>query len=122
MTQKKLFIADSGGLEGHCAVLSATGRIREIQAKAAMEYPVLRIPRDYDGYLLHLSDINVNDLQDLRKEQPWSWIYSITGAGTTNIVPEIKANLDRTFYILDVSDYNFILDSLQKERREEEGR
>ena len=34
-----------------------------------------KIPRGYDAYILHFSEIDKDDLITLRKEQPWSWIY-----------------------------------------------
>ena len=46
------------------------------------------LPRNYDGYLLHLSQVDTEkDLPNLRREQPWSFIYGIEGQGTTDIVP-----------------------------------
>jgi hypothetical protein len=60
-----------------------------------------RIPQDYDIYFLHLSQINLRDLEDLRKEQPWSYILGMSGGGKqiTNDF-EIKKFCDSLSYIM----------------------
>lgn len=55
---------------------------------------VKEIPRGYDGYLLHLSDIDETDLKELREEQVWSWIYCISGCSIWDIPDEIRRNFD----------------------------
>jgi len=47
-----------------------------------------KIPRDYDAYVIHLSEISFDDLKKLREEQPWSWIYGISGGSHKKLLDE----------------------------------
>jgi len=63
---------------------------------------VENIPRGYDVYFLHLPEINIDDLKELREEQQWSWIYGISNAISIydlkrNQLKEFKGFLDTLF-------------------------
>ncbi len=114
MTKKKLFILDSGDTKIRLLFKKYE---EELEIKETTDPIWLRgngkLPRDYDAYILHLSDINFRDLEDLRKEQPWSWIYGISGAGRAFLSDDLRVNFDRLFYLVS----RFDAESIEKELR-----
>src|SRR3989338_1463628 len=93
--KKRVLMIDSRGFG---AVLPV---IRDCRAR--LDFTLLdkkdirRVPRDYDTYILHLSDIDMKDLEDLRREQPWSRIYGLSGRGGAEILPELRKNMDELY-------------------------
>lgn len=59
------------------------------------------IPKDYDIYILHLSEISLNDLKELRKKQPWSWIYGHSGGSHSKLLDEQKFLMEELDSLLD---------------------
>ena len=43
--------------------------------------PIQEIPKDYDAYLIHISDCSKQMVQELRKENPWCKIYGVFRGG-----------------------------------------
>jgi len=123
MTKKKLFILDSGNTKIGLFFKKYEG---ELDVKETIDPIWLRgngkLPRDYDTYILHLSDINVKDLEDLRREQPWSWIYGISGAGRAFLSDDLRVNFDRLFYLVTRFDAESIVEELRSYREEKGGR
>jgi len=76
---------------------------------------ITTIPRGFDAYLLHLSYIDLKDLESLRKEEPQSWIYGISGM-ETEILDEVRANLDGLFYTIRSYNIESISNEIQNFR------
>ena len=81
---------------------------------------IKKIPRGFDTYFLHLSYIDKEDLIELRKEQPWSWIYRRTGAGISEIDSEVRVCLDRLNGIDDLVDIENMISEMTTHRKSEE--
>jgi hypothetical protein len=116
MIKKKLFVQDSKGCATYFMGFHSSRSFNEAEFKFSDEVRLNRIPRDYDAYLLHLSDISLSDLEDIRREQPWSWIYAISGVAIPNINQEVKDKLDGIFSILLSKDYDLILERVRNYR------
>jgi hypothetical protein len=41
--------------------------------------PTLKLPRDYDIYVLHASDTTEEAIAELKREQPWSMLFGLLG-------------------------------------------
>lgn len=67
-----------------------------IQIDTSNDSHVDYLPRDYDGYLLHLSNTSEEAIQNLKEQQPESKIYGITGCGIRFKLPL----LDNTYSIV----------------------
>ncbi|MDO8563979.1 MAG: hypothetical protein Q7R87_03140 [Nanoarchaeota archaeon] len=123
---KKILVLDSKAGEGHKEMLETVLEMHEMETGNKTSIKIdnvrgqgiaMRLPRDYDGYLLHLSQVETRrDLPSLREEQPWSFIYGIVGQGTVNIVPEIRGCLDATYFVLAKFDYQQIIEDVLKGR------
>ena len=80
------------------------------------------LPEGYDVYILHLSDTSEEAITELRKDQPWSWIYGISGAVTSEpekITESLEDNLDKIYDeedMLDESKIESIFKQIQKYR------
>ena len=107
MEALKFFILDSKAgeaLEG--MIRNAAEELKyEVRTKLSTEPELPRLPRDYDGYLIHLSNTSEEAVRELREEQPWSKIFGIFGGGIS-INPEY---LDSTYYIIDSGDAKSIV-------------
>jgi hypothetical protein len=42
------------------------------------------IPKNYDAYLFHMSDIDIEKVGELRRDNPLAWIYGLARAGDIN--------------------------------------
>ena len=116
MLNKKIYVIDSKCSQAHIDSFSVNER-RDVEIRASGYLSTQKIPRDHDLYLLHLSDIPLRDLEDLREEQPWSWIFGICNRGGTEILSEVRSCLDGLFSsVLFPSDYNFLLEKVKSER------
>lgn len=114
MTKKKVFVVNiDSDRELLKWILESNSDNLEV---TFAEKPFERLPRNYEAYLLHLSDINLRDLEDLRKEQPWSWIFAIFGGGTRSITPEERRNIDDIFYNITRSEALYISYKLKNYR------
>lgn len=80
----------------------------KIKTKFSTEEKLLHLPKDYDSYILHLSNTTEESIRKLRKEQPWCKIFGMTGGD------RIENLLDRTFYILDDIEVKYILEETKK--------
>lgn len=79
----KFFILDSicgDALEDEINV-AATELGYGVRIDRSTDCNVTTLPRDYDGYLIHLSDTSEEAVSELRKEQPWSKIFGVSGGG-----------------------------------------
>ena len=117
---KKLCIIDSRIRQTHIDYFSLSDRKEEIRNTDFVLpgiFVEMKIPRGCDFYLLHLTDISLKDLEDLRQEQPWSLIYCRCGQGY-EIIPEVRKDIDRLFTdIMEKSYYDEMLDALHKSER-----
>lgn len=68
-----------------------------------------KLPKDYDIYFFHLSQIEESDLKDIHDNQPWSYFVALSRAYRNNIPIEVQRSLDEIFYIIDSSDIERIL-------------
>ncbi len=123
---KKILVLDSRAGTIHKDLLELQLDMYELEGKERPKIEVknvlgrgiaMRLPRDFEGYLLHLAQVELRrDLSALREEQPWSFIYGISGQGTVDLVPEVRNCLDRTFYIVRPFDYQEIIKDIMKGR------
>tara|TARA_Y100000310_G_C20592460_1_gene768803 strand:+ start:244 stop:633 length:390 start_codon:yes stop_codon:yes gene_type:complete len=73
---------------------------REMETRSSIRIEP-RIPRDYDFYYMHLSQLDLNDLEKLREEQPWSYIVGISGGGEKVMGdPRTRKCCDSIHYLL----------------------
>ncbi len=57
----------------------------EVRVDLLREYVPRHLPKGYDGYLLHYSQVEKEAIIEIRKEQPWSWIFVVScGAMSIN--------------------------------------
>jgi len=107
MEALRFFILDSKvgeALEGMIRI-AAEELEYNVRTKLSTEPELARLPRDYDGYLIHLSNTSEEALRELREEQPWSRIFGISGAG---IDINLKY-LDTIYYIMGLEDAKSII-------------
>ena len=85
---KRIFILDShSGFDGVGLGLIQTARDMGMELNKDLELMCCEdenkyqreLPKDFDVYLIHPSDTSEEALIDLRKEQPWSHVFCITG-------------------------------------------
>lgn len=120
MTLKKLFILDSRFdhkelIEDLWGAQDKVIPVQIIQERRRTN----EIPRGYEGYLLHLHDVDVSrDLPNLRDEQPWSWIYAICGQGTNEIISEVRTCIDRVYFNPKHYDYERMFSTMKQIRGE----
>jgi hypothetical protein len=83
MDALRIFILDSKA--GKTLVDMIEGAAEELQCEVEItlstEPKRLTLPRDYDGYLIHLSDTSEGAIRNLREGQSWSKIFGISGSG-----------------------------------------
>ena len=48
---------------------------------------------------MHLSQIEIKDIFNLRKEQPWSWVYGVGGGGG-KLEKKFREQFDRLYGII----------------------
>jgi hypothetical protein len=127
---KRLLIKDrkyaessEGILEGHKEKIIQTSRDLglNLQIEICRDAWYELLPRGYDGYLLHLSDIDQSDLFKLRKEQPWSWIFTIFRGGRVELTKELRDASDRVFSAMSRGEYEEVARRMQSYRTSEKG-
>jgi len=106
----KFYILDSrvGDLMAETLYFRAKERNIPIEINCSMEYKVSSLPRNFDAYLLHLSNTFDRDIENLREEQPWSKVFGISGDLTK--AKTSVGYLDRIFYVVGERDLDDILD------------
>lgn len=94
----KFFILDSktGDILERIVNYAAKDLKLNVQIKTSMQPYMDELPRDYEGYLLHLSNISEEAIENLKEKQPLSRVYGITGCGIRFVLPI----LDNTFYVV----------------------
>lgn len=76
------------------------------------------LPDDYDVYLLHISDVEIGQIKELREKRPSAWIYGLTNPGT---------NTNRVYGLVDralddggnETDFKYILHEIEEYRKED---
>lgn len=76
---------------------------KDIEIRISEERMMVNLPRDYDLYLLHLSNTTEQAILDLREDQPWSRIDGVTGA--TDLPEQLRSAVDRIHYIILSREY-----------------
>ena len=81
MSKKKVFIRENGGAKSLGITLNRLAKKKKLnlEIKTSETDHLNKILRGHRVYLLHLSNIDENDLIQLRKNQPLSLIYLRTG-------------------------------------------
>lgn len=77
-----------------------------------------KLPEDYDVYLLHISDVKIEQIKELREKRPSAWIYGLTN-------PRINTN--RVYGLVDralddgstETDFKYILHEIKEYRKED---
>lgn len=68
----------------------------DVKIDFSRESGIESLPRDYDGYLIHLSDVSEEAINELKNDQPWSKIFGILGFVEVNyIVKKTKEIYER---------------------------
>ena len=90
----KIFILDSGAKPffpdtskiGLQVLLENIAKEEEIPTtiRFSRKKDVKSLPRDYDGYFIHLSDAFRESVIDLREKQSWSKVYGLRGGGQSS--------------------------------------
>lgn len=117
--KKKLFILDNKCVEKTKSIIENLVRLLDykeldLEIKTSKEEIINYLPRDYDVYILHLSNINEKDLENLRNEQPWSWIYGLTGKGTSEKILDI---IDREYFLPSKRQFEYIFEEIKNYRK-----
>lgn len=109
MVLKKVYILDSVLVETLKMSVSETAENLDmkIELETSSDRLVRILPRGYDIYILHLSNLEDQDLKGLREEQPWSYIVGISGI--YSLPKELKKCLDNTYRVLHQIDIENIL-------------
>ena len=88
---------------------------KDIEVQVSEERYVHTVPRGYDAYLVHFSNVRLNDILDLRQEQPWSKIVGVSGAANVGVDAELRSVVDNWRAIMLEEDY---IDLIKNPRRE----
>jgi len=104
--KKKILIVNAVNGELMKEILESEHTNLEVSCRDYSKRP--SVARGYEGYIIHLSETTPNELQDLRNEQQWSWIFGETGQGTKNIVPEVRSCLDGIEYVITKNTLDWI--------------
>ncbi len=115
--ETKVFILDSKDAGNAADAFEGYAEIhgRKIEVKHSHANYMARVPRDYDIYVLHLSNFNFEDLEVLKEEQPWSFIVGITGGDMNpSNAPRVFKVLDRCHFLLSYSRIGEILEESKK--------
>ena len=119
MKNKRLFLLDDYRVADSLGkLIRYKGEKDNLEVRVCKtNFKINKIPRDFDVYIPHLSFIDERDLEDLRKEQPWSWIYGRTGAVN---LPELIYNIiDRKYSLIDGYCIENILNQIKDYRKED---
>ncbi len=83
------------------------------------ERNLLVLPEGYDGYLIHLSQVEDRAIEKIKSSQPWSKIYGTSGA--SRLPDELIQIVDRIYYVFTFNDIDTMLEETKKrkERYEE---
>jgi len=123
MPEPKIFIMDSRGrgsamVDALRAVSEDLGIGADIQFSGRKE---TRLPRDFDTYILHLSDLHIPDFYELTDSQPWSRFLGLCG-GAGYVYAGLADRFDEINFSLGDDEYVDILKNAQanwKRKKEE---
>jgi|TARA_Y100000296_G_C5070248_1_gene204534 hypothetical protein len=79
--EKKIFILDSLAGEGLATafILEAQGMNVPVNVQVSTQTHLKKLPRDYDVYIIHYSDTDMESIREIREKQPWSYIVGVFG-------------------------------------------
>ncbi|MBT3814825.1 hypothetical protein HOE37_03505 [Candidatus Woesearchaeota archaeon] len=114
MGEKKVYLVDSSRvgekIAGSLRLASDETNI-PIELRVSHQLRVDRLPRDYDLYVLHLSNVGFDDVRQLKEEQPWSYFIAISrGGGPTPT--DIKNLFDKNLKLVYVRQLEDALRSI----------
>ena len=94
MVKRKVFVGDSrsGDDIGEMVKGVAERMDLSICLEVSMHYNITRLPKDYDLYVLHLSDVDEANVHELRSEQPYSYFVALRG-----MPPDLPDDLHELF-------------------------
>jgi hypothetical protein len=107
MVQLKFLILDSMCGKAQKEALETVGKSLKINLTTRLILNSKgngKIPRDYDGYLLHLSDTSKERIIELREAQPWCKIFGMSLANDPNLTC-----LDESYFITRFRDFEYML-------------
>ncbi len=117
MTKKRLFLLDSNYGDSIEALFKSAGfQEAGVEIVKSKEEFMFNLPRGYDTYFLYLSYLYERDLENLRREQPFSWIYLTARAGLTKLPLDLRAIPDRFIQVLFPETAREILEQIQDYR------
>lgn len=79
---RKMYILDSryGAIREDMFSMAAA----ELGIKLRIDMETYRrsrnLPENYDFYFLHISDVDISEVEHLKREQPWSYLIGFSGA------------------------------------------
>lgn len=107
----KFFILDStcGKAIENIIRDTATELGYKVRIDLSTNFEVTRLPRDYDGYLIHLSNTSEEAIMELREEQPWSKIFGLSGESIWQALSILQKDLDGLYRIIDSEEARTML-------------
>lgn len=105
MTKIRFYILDDKLGEEYKLHLDESKKKMGIEATIHCgKIPFKRLPRDYDGYYLHLSNTTEQEIESLREDQPWCKIFTRTGFHGHSMLKEVDGEyyLKNTHYLNDM--------------------
>ena len=77
-----------------------------------------KLPEDYDVYLLHISDVEIEQIKELRETRPSAWIYSLTNPWINT--HRVSGLVDRALNDRrDETDFKYILHEIKDYSKED---
>lgn len=88
----------------------------KIRVDIYIEKGLEKLPEDYDIYLLHLRDIdNLDQLEIIKQEQPWSKIFAVSGAFIEDMPKNYLGFIDKFFSPFNgKEDLEYLINSLKE--------
>jgi len=110
MVEKKVFVLDSQGVGKIIEDIYSVAKTLELEIKvrSSEEEQCRNLPKDFDYYILHISNIDEADLKRLKEKQSFSYFFGITGCGDE--LPNDLSNLfDDVYSSINKRDLEIIL-------------
>ena len=122
MGKTRIFILDSKcGKDGHAlSIANEACRLgininTELEVRVSEEEFVSEVPRGYDAYLIHFSNVRPEDIISLRQEQPWSKIVGVSGAANTRAYGQLAGIVDHLYGVIMPSGYRELIKNPRRE-------